>query len=69
MQTPPNTVNTAIDNFLKHQEAICAQYPDAYIILYKTQILGPYQTVTEAYREAFARYEIGTFLVKYCGKL
>jgi hypothetical protein len=69
MLVPNTAVNYAIANFIANQEAICAQYPDAYIILHDTQILGPYKTDVEAYRYAFSCYEIGTFIVKYCGDL
>ncbi|WP_026464024.1 hypothetical protein [Adhaeribacter aquaticus] len=64
-----NTINTALLNYLTNEDAIRAQYPNSFIILFERQILGPYQSVTEAYRVAFAKFELGTFIVKYCGKL
>ena len=67
MQTSVASLSKAYSNYLVNEQAICAQYSDAYIILHDTHILGPYKTGLEAYREAFARFEIGTFLVKFCG--
>jgi hypothetical protein len=62
-------VHTAIWHYLNNQEAICTQYPNAYIILHDTRILGPFKSFQQAYRVAFAQYEIGSCVVKYCGKL
>ena len=69
MQTSIASLSKAYLYFLANQQALYAQYSDAFIIIHDTQILGPYQTGLEAYREAFARYEMGTFMVRYCGEV
>ncbi len=63
MLSPYDSFDTAVLNFLTNKKALYAQYPDGFIILHDTQILGPYKTITEVYREAFKWYKIGTFVV------
>jgi len=64
-----DSTNMAVLNLIVHQQTLCIQYPNAFIILYDIEVLGPFSTLREAYREAFQQYEIGTFIVKYCGDL
>ncbi|AKD04999.1 hypothetical protein POKO110462_18760 [Pontibacter korlensis] len=66
MQTPDALLNEAIANYFANQQALSAQYPNAFIVLCGTQTWGPYVTSQEAYRVAVAHLEPGAFLVKYC---
>lgn len=69
MQTSTASLSKAYSYYLANQQAIYAQYPNAYIIIHDTQTYGPYKTGLEAYHDAFAQFEIGTFIVKYCGDI
>lgn len=52
------------DYYLKHQDEFVKKYDGKYIVIKKDEVLGTFDTATQAVLETSKTHELGTFLVQ-----
>ena len=52
--------------FIAHQDELVAKYPQKVIVLQGTEVRGACDTPLQAYLDASARFEPGTFMLQRC---
>lgn len=50
--------------FLDHQEELVEQYNGRYVVIVGEEVVGDYQTETEAYYTSLQTYQLGEFLIQ-----
>ena len=58
--------DTELHYFIAHQDDLVAKYPGKVIVLQGTEVRGAYDTPLQAYLDASARLEPGTFMLQRC---
>lgn len=59
-------LNKEFQYYLDHQKELVSKYNNKFLVIVGDQIIGAYDTNTEAYNSAKEAYEPGTFLVQKC---
>ncbi len=54
--------------FKEHEAELLARHGGQYLLIKDGQVVGVFETRREAVREAFQRFEPGTFIVHHCIK-
>lgn len=52
--------------FIDNQEALVREYGGQIIVLVDERVVGAYPTTLEAYLDASAKYEPGTYMIQKC---
>jgi hypothetical protein len=52
--------------FVANQDRLVAEYPGQTIVIRGSKVTGAYPSALEAYLEASARFEPGTFMIQPC---
>jgi hypothetical protein len=51
--------------YRKNRDKLIKTYPDKYIVIVGKQVLGAFDSHTEAYYAVRKEYEVGYFIIKY----
>jgi hypothetical protein len=54
------------DYYLQHQDDLVRQYKGKFIVIKNEQVIGAYDSETEAITTTLKEHELGTFLVQKC---
>jgi hypothetical protein len=52
--------------YLDHQPDFVKQYNNKFIVIKNEQVIGVYNSHTEAYTETVKKEQLGTFLIQHC---
>lgn len=52
--------------YLDNQKELVQMYPNKFIVIIGSQVVGEYGSQSEAYKAATDKYELGTFLIQHC---
>lgn len=52
--------------FIEHQKELVEKYYNKFIILKGNNVVGVYDSISDAYNEASKKYELGTFSIQQC---
>jgi len=52
--------------YIKHQNELVEKYNDKYIVIKDQEVIGAYDSPSEAYNETKKVHEVGTFLIQHC---
>ena len=52
--------------YLAHKEELIAKYTNKYIVIISNDVVGVYDTEAKAYADSISKYELGTFLIRFC---
>lgn len=52
--------------YLDHQSELLKKYNGKYLMIIKNQVVGAFNTMSEAYYQGKKQYDLGNFLVQLC---
>jgi len=52
--------------YLAHQSELVEQYNGKHLVIKDENVVGFYNSTSEAYRESKKKYKLGTFLIQLC---
>lgn len=52
--------------YLEHQSELLKKYNGKYLMIIKNQVVGAFNTMSEAYYQGKKQYGLGNFLVQLC---
>jgi len=52
--------------YLDHQNELVPKYNGKYVVVVGNQVVGAYESRTDAYYDSLEKYEEGTFLIQLC---
>ena len=61
-----NNIEKEFRYFLDHQIELVQQYGGKFIVIKNQEVIGVYDTKTEAFTETQKQHELGTFLIQEC---
>ena len=61
-----NNLEKEFQYFLDHQKELVEQYGGKFIVIKNQQVIGVYNSETEAFTETQKQHELGTFLIQEC---
>lgn len=61
-----NNLEKEFQHFLDHQSELVKQYGGKFIVIKNQEVIGVYNSETEAFTETQKQHELGTFLIQEC---
>jgi len=61
-----NNLEKEFQYFLDHQKKLVEKYGGKFIVIKNQEVIGVYETETEAFTETQKKHELGTFLIQEC---
>jgi len=61
-----NLLEKEFNYYIAHQAELVQKFNGKYIVIKDLQVIGSYDTDTEAVEKTTAKHELGTFLVQKC---
>jgi hypothetical protein len=61
-----NIVRKQFEYYLAHQDAFVAQYNGKVIVMVNHEVVGAYDTESDAYWDSVKKYPLGTFMIQLC---
>ncbi|MCK9426370.1 MAG: hypothetical protein M0Q21_10060 [Ignavibacteriaceae bacterium] len=52
--------------YLDHQDKLVEKYNNKFIVIKNQEVIGAFNSTTEAYEETRKEHELGTFLIQHC---
>ena len=52
--------------YKEHQSELIEKYGEKYVVIVGEEVIGAYDTQTEAFDVASEEHEVGTFLIQFC---
>ena len=52
--------------FKDNQDELFQQYPNKFLVIRESAVQGAFNSQIEAYNDASAKFELGTFLIQHC---
>lgn len=59
-------LNTEFDFYLAHQDELVKKYLNKHIVIVGSEVVGAYNSKSEAYVEAAKKFELGKFFIQHC---
>lgn len=53
--------------YIQHQDELVAKYDGRYVLIVGEEVVGDFETETEAYAAAIEKFEPGTFMLQLVG--
>ena len=63
---PKITLKDEFQYYLDNQADLVKSYPDKYLVIKNNEVVGVYNSQSEAYDKATEKYKLGTFLIQHC---
>lgn len=61
-----NSLKKEFEYYLQHQAELVERYNGKFIVIKDCQVIGSYDSETEAIAETLKKHDLGTFLVQKC---
>lgn len=61
-----NALENEFKFYLDNQSSIFAKYGGKYVVIVGEQVVGAYDSMTDAYFESVKKFEPGSFLIQKC---
>ena len=59
-------LNQEFKYYLDNQDEFVKKYLGKFLVIKDQQIVGVFDTKTQAYDDSTSKFELGTFLIQYC---
>lgn len=52
--------------YINHRDELIKKFKGKHIVIKNGNVIGSYNSITEAYLETVKQHELGTFLIQFC---